>query len=583
MKIWLFSAALMLSGCATSPMDANQRIAPLMDDIWQQQLSRDPQQAARFGDASAAAHLEDRSAAALEADYQANLTLLQRANALDPEQLSNDNRINLAIALEILHNRTDSYRFNEHTMPLNAEGGFHNYIASIAQGTTLTTISEAEHYLSRLQELPRLFEQQMQWMRRGLAQGYTQPKVVLQGFEESIEAYLPDAATDSLYYAPFAQLSEADFTPAQRASLQQQGLDAVTNQVLPAYRAYLAFFINEYRPGARTSIGASDLPDGRAYYANRVRHFVTLDMTPEQVHQLGLSEVRRIRAEMDAIIARLEFDGSFADFLHFLRTDRRFYADTPEQLLREAAWLAKRADAMLPQFFNTLPRTPYGVQAVPAEIAPKYTTGRYSGPSGEHQPGYYWVNTYALDKRPLYALPALTLHEAVPGHHLQIALNQELGEVHPLRRYHYISAFGEGWGLYSEKLGVEGGFYEDDYADFGRLSYEMWRACRLVVDTGIHAKGWSRQQAIDYMAANTALSLHNVTTEIDRYISWPGQALSYKMGELTILRLRHQAERSLGNRFDLRAFHNAVLANGSVPLAQLEIQISRWIDEQKSL
>ena len=306
-------------------------------------------------------------------------------------------------------------------------------------------------------------------------------------------------------------------------------------------------------------------------------------MTADEVHQLGLTEVARIKAEMLEVIKQTEFKGSFAEFLHFLRTDPQFYPKTAEELLKEASYIAKQADAILPKYFARLPRTPYGIAPVPAQIAPKYTTGRYSGSNRDDEAGYYWVNTYALDKRPLYELTALTLHEAVPGHHLQISLNKELDNLPNFRRYSYISAFGEGWGLYSEYLGLEAGLYKDPYANFGRLTYEMWRATRLVVDTGMHAKGWTRQQAIDYMAANSALSLHNITTEVDRYISWPGQALSYKVGELTIKRLRQKAEQVLGEKFDIRAFHDAVLANGSVPMSILEQQIDTFIEQQKSI
>lgn len=338
----------------------------------------------------------------------------------------------------------------------------------------------------------------------------------------------------------------------------------------------------EYIPNARENIAASSLPNGAEFYENRVRYYTTLNMTSTQVHELGLKEVQRIRQEMEQIIASVGFKGSFADFLHFLRTDPQFYTTSADQLLKEAAFIAKKADAMLPKYFGKLPRQPYGIAPVPAEIAPKYTTGRYSGSNSDDEPGYYWVNTYALDKRPLYELEALTLHEAVPGHHLQISLNSELTSLPDFRRYGYISAFGEGWGLYCEYLGLEAGFYQDPYSNFGRLTYEMWRAARLVVDTGMHAQGWSRQQAIDFMASNTALSLHNVTTEIDRYISWPGQALSYKIGELTIKRLRAKAEQELGDKFDIRAFHDAVLENGSVPMSILEQQINDFIEAKKA-
>ena len=337
---------------------------------------------------------------------------------------------------------------------------------------------------------------------------------------------------------------------------------------------------DSYIPNARTTIAANELPNGIEFYQNRVKHYTTLTLSTDEIHQLGLAEVKRIKSEMHQIIDNLKFEGTFADFLQFLRTSPQFYAQTPDELLKQAAYISKQADAALPKLFGKLPRTPYGVAPVPAQIAPKYTTGRYSGSNDDNQPGYYWVNTYALNKRPLYVLEALTLHEAVPGHHLQISLTKELTSLPNFRRYSYISAFGEGWGLYSEFLGIEAGFYQNPYSNFGRLTYEMWRAIRLVVDTGVHTKGWSRQQAIDYMAQNTALSMHNVTTEVDRYISWPAQALSYKIGELTIKRLRNKAEQELQDKFDIREFHDAILANGSVPLPILEQQINQYIKQK---
>jgi uncharacterized protein (DUF885 family) len=325
------------------------------------------------------------------------------------------------------------------------------------------------------------------------------------------------------------------------------------------------------------------MPGGRALYAYLIRHFTTLDMTADQVHELGLSEVKRIRAEMDAVIAKTGFSGDFAAFLEFLRTDPRFYPKTAEELLKQAAYLAKKMDGKLPLLFGRLPRQPYGVEAVPDDIAPKYTAGRYVGaPLDSKRAGRYWVNTYALNSRSLYNLEALTLHEAVPGHHLQNALAKELTDLPKFRRYAHVNAFGEGWGLYSERLGLEAGFYTDPYSDFGRLTYEMWRACRLVVDTGLHAKGWTRQQAMDYLAGNTALSLHEVTTETDRYISWPGQALAYKMGELKIRELRKKSEQALGKRFDIRAFHDAVLANGTLTLPVLERRIEDFVRESEA-
>jgi uncharacterized protein (DUF885 family) len=360
------------------------------------------------------------------------------------------------------------------------------------------------------------------------------------------------------------------------------GRAAVVDGAIAGYRELLNFFTNEYLPGARKTLGASELPDGRAYYRLKIREFTTLDLTPEEIHKTGLAEVERIRGEMDAVMKEVGFKGDFAAFLQFLRTDPRFYAKTPEELLSRAAWIAKRIDGKLPSLFRTLPRLPYTVEPVPPDIAPKYTSGRYvSAPEGSTKPGIYWVNTYMLASRPMYNLEALTLHEAVPGHHLQIALSRELTGLPNFRRFSYISSFGEGWGLYSEWLGREAGIYTDPYSNFGRLGYEMWRACRLVVDTGIHSMGWTRQQAIDYMATRTSLPLHEVETEIDRYISWPGQALSYKLGELKIKELRKRAEQSLGTRFDVREFHDVVLGSGAVPLKVLDDNVQRWIDARK--
>ena len=372
------------------------------------------------------------------------------------------------------------------------------------------------------------------------------------------------------------------FTKEDKLSLRAKAESIILQSVMPSYQRYYDYMVQRYQPNARTEIAASSLPNGEEYYLNRLQHYTTLAISVDEVHQTGVAEVKRIRREMDNIIQQLDFSGSFADFVNFLRTDEQFYATSPEGLLKEASFIAKKMDAQLPRFFKTLPRTPYGVIEVPANIAPKYTTGRYSGPSRDDQAGNYWVNTYRLDRRPLYVLEALTLHEAVPGHHLQGSIAREMKNVPKFRNSTYISAFGEGWGLYSEYLGLEAGFYQSPYSNFGRLTYEMWRACRLVVDTGMHAKGWSRERAMSFLADNTALSLHNVKTEIDRYISWPGQALSYKMGELTIKRLRKMAEQELAESFDLRDFHDQVLKNGSMPLSMLEVLINEYIADKKA-
>jgi uncharacterized protein (DUF885 family) len=408
-----------------------------------------------------------------------------------------------------------------------------------------------------------------------MAVGQVQPKAVMEGFEASVAAVITDNPLDSPFIAPLMAI-ERDSEVLQ--VLKTQAIDAVTNSVNVAYQTFYDFLVNEYIPQAKTDIAVASWPNGREFYQNRIKHYTTLDMTADEIHTIGLKEVARIRNDMQGVLDDLGFSGTINEFIDFLRTDKQFYADTPDELIDYAMVLSKRIDALLPQLFNQLPRTPYGVAPVPDSIAPKYTTGRYVSPRNDRQPGYYWVNTYALDKRPLYALPALTLHEAVPGHHLQISLAREMTDLPQVRRSTYISAFGEGWGLYSEFLGKEVGFYETPYDEFGRLSYEMWRACRLVVDTGMHVMGWTRQQALDYMLENTALSEHNVTTEIDRYISWPGQALSYKLGEIKIKELRARATQILGDDFDLREFHAAILAHGSVPLTVLEQNINMYIE-----
>ena len=470
----------------------------------------------------------------------------------------------------------DEYIYNAHLVPITSEYGFHSSLLNVRYRFDFTESSDFEQYLDVLEQIPLYMAQQIDYMRRGIALGKTQPRVVLEGFEQSIATIIKDDPTQSAFYAPFQSIADE--------ALQARARQVILTSVNPAFQAFYDFMVEEYKPNAKISIAAKDWPNGAAYYQNRVRYYTTLDMSAEAIHEIGLQEVARIRAQMQEVLDDLNYTGSINEFIAFLRSDPQFYAANSKALIEAAMVMSKRMDALLPQLFEHLPRTPYGVAPVPDDIAPKYTTGRYISPRNDKQPGYYWVNTYALDKRPLYALPALTLHEAVPGHHLQISLANEMEDLPKVRRSTYISAFGEGWGLYSEYLGVEVGFYQTPYEEFGRLSYEMWRACRLVVDTGMHMLGWTRQQALDYMLKNTALSAHNVRTEIDRYISWPGQALAYKLGEILIKEWRAKAEDALGTDFDVRRFHTAVLKNGSVPLHKLEQQLEQFItDEQARL
>ncbi|MFP6603490.1 MAG: DUF885 domain-containing protein, partial [Pirellulaceae bacterium] len=427
----------------------------------------------------------------------------------------------------------------------------------------------------------RYGQEQILLLKAGISAGWVLPAVVLEGYADTITPHIVTDATKSLLYTPFRSLP-ASFSTQQKQRLQKEAANAITKSVVPTYRALDVFMRNEYLPAARGSVGASALPNGRAFYRHRVKQYTTLDLAPEEVHNLGLKEVARIRREMKAVPARAEFEGSLEDFISFLRTDPQFYATTAEELEKEVSLTLKKMDGQLPKLFRKLPRLPYGIRRVPAYIAPKTTTAYYSAPSGDGtRAGFYYINTFNLKSRPLFEVEALSLHEAVPGHHLQLALQQELEGLPEFRRFAGFTAFVEGWALYAERLGLEVGFYQDPYSDFGRLSYEMWRACRLVVDTGIHYLGWSRSQAIGYMSENTALSLHNIEAEVDRYIAWPGQALAYKIGELKIRELRTRAEKELSDSFDVREFHDIVLRNGSIPLPVLEENVLRYIKQAR--
>jgi uncharacterized protein (DUF885 family) len=496
-------------------------------------------------------------------------------------RLDHEDCINYRVFVRQIDDFIAGYETRAHLLTFNSDGGFYMEWGRLPGDTRFSTVQDYRNYLARLHELPEVMDEYIALMRQGLEIGMTQPRVILSGRDEPIKAQLVERAEESPFYQPFEDLPES-LAGGDSAELRATANRVIAEDVIPAYRRLNEFFHQEYLPGARETLGASELPDGERFYRAQIRLYATVDMTPREIHDLGLEQVARIRSEMQDIIGEVGFDGDFAAFLAFLRSDPQFYATTPKELLAHASYYAKKIDGRLPMLFGHLPRQPYGVAPVPADIAPFYTAGRYvPAPLDAARGGYYWVNTHALESRPLYAIPALTLHEGAPGHHLQGALALEQSEQPPFRRFDYISAYGEGWGLYAEKLGLEMDIYETPYEHFGRLTYEMWRACRLVIDTGVHAFGWTRQQALDYLASNTALSMHEVTTEIDRYISWPAQALSYKLGEHTILRLRRQAEQDLGAAFDVRSFHDFLLSLGSVPLDVLTEEVSGWTRQQQ--
>lgn len=591
----LVAATLALAACTPPPTDdagdvgasdtreaAAEELHALFEDEWRVRLARDPLLASRMGVAEYDDRLPDASAEAFERARQEDLAFLERLDTIDRSALSDDDRLNHDLFRFIVGSRATLAEYRPHLIPILSDDGFHLSVQRMHDAMPFRTVADYENYLTRLRALGAYFDQNIANMREGLALGITQPRAILEGIVPSIAGSIVENPEDSVYFTPFAALP-AHIPAAERDRLRQEGSAAISDVVVPAYRRFLTFFNEEYVPGARETLGASALPNGEAWYAELVKYYTTLeDATPEAIHTLGLSEVSRIRSEMDAVIAQAEYDGTFAEFVEFLRTDPQFYVDEPEDLLKEAAWIAKQIDGQMPAFFHTIPRLPYGIMPVPEDIAPNYTTGRYWGaPVGGRHGGYYLVNTHALDKRPLYELPALTAHEAAPGHHQQNALRRELENLPDFRRAFYPHAFGEGWGLYSEKLAIELGIYRTPYDHFGRLSYEMWRACRLVIDTGIHSMGWSREEAQDYLAENTALSLHNVRTEVDRYIAWPGQALAYKMGELKLLELRAQAERELGAAYDIRDFHDVVLLSGGLTLDLLQEEIGRYISDSR--
>jgi len=524
-------------------------------------------------------HLPDVGPDAQQARLQVWDDVLRQLDAIDVKQLSADNQVNYAIYRPQVENLAAEVRFRAYEMPFNSDSSFWSNLGFMAQ-RQMRTPAEYRAYIARLNDVPRYFGQNIANMRAGLKRGFSVPRAVLDGRDVSIAsvAEVADPA-ESTFYAPFKQLP-ATIPAAEQQLLREEAKAAISGALIPAFGKLLTFFRSEYVAQARTTLGAEQLPDGKAFYQQQIREYTTLDLSPQQIHRIGLDEVARIQAQMDAIIDQVGFKGRspqtrFADFLQFLRTDPQFYAKTPQELLDRAAWISKRVDGEVGKFIGTLPRGRFTIKPVPADIAPFWTAGRGGATT-------YWVNTYDLPSRPLYNLPALTLHESSPGHSLQGSLALEQGEQPAFRRENYISAYGEGWALYTEKLGDEMGIYETPYEQFGKLTYEMWRACRLVIDTGVHHDGWTREQALAYLRDRTALSEHEVTTEVDRYISWPAQALSYKLGEITIVKLRAEAEKELGDTFDIKAFHDAVLRQGSVPLPVLESQVRAFVAQSKA-
>ena len=551
----------------------------LLADHWEWQMRENPVRASRMGDRRFNDQWTDMSLDAIERRQGEQQEFLRRLRFIDSSKLTETDQLNYDLFRRSLENSIDDHQFKNYLMPMSQRGGVQS-LESTAETLRLSNVQDYEDWLARMAQIETVIEQTMSRMEEGRESGYMPPKILMERIPDQISSQLVEDPEQSPFFKSFAAMPDS-IVDADRERLQQLAKDLIDESVVPAYRDFANYFNNVYLPASRDTIGASSLPDGEAFYEYRTRLYTTTQMTPDEIHRLGLNEVKRIRDEMQLVIDELEFEGSFDDFLTFLRTDPQFYYDTPEELFEGYLAISKRIDPELVKVFGKLPRMPYGLRPIPDNIAPDTTTAYYNRPAADgSRPGYYYVNLYRPEVRPKYEMEVLSIHEAVPGHHLQISLQMELEEMPNFRKYSGFTAFTEGWGLYSESLGYEMGFYKDPYSKFGALTYDMWRAVRLVVDTGMHYKGWTRQQAIDFFKDNAAKTEADIINEIDRYISWPGQALAYKIGQLKMMELRRKAEQALGNDFDIKAFHDALLGGGALPLEILETRMNRWLSEQ---
>lgn len=576
-------AALALTLSLAAAETESQKLHALIDEEWEWQLRDNPESATALGDRRYDALLTDRSAAAFARRREHNRETVRRVEAIDRSKLSAEDQLNYDLFLLQAREAAEGDRFPYEVAPMNQMGGLYSTLGELAQMIPRDTVKDHENFIARLRAFPKTVDDTIAAMRKGLASGVTPPKAVLRDVAELIANQIVDDPLKSPIYE-FAFTNFRSNIPAgEQTRLQKEAAEAIRTAVLPAMRKLHAFWKDEYYPKTRESIAWTAVPQGREWYAYNVRNETTTDLTPDRIHEIGLAEVKRIRGEMEKIKTATGFEGTLEQFFTFLRTDPRFFYTTREDLLVAYRDISKRIDPELTRLFGTIPRLPYGVVPIPAYSEKTQTTAYYNAGSPEaHRPGYYYVNLYDLKSRPKWEMEALSLHEAVPGHHFQIALAQELENVPSFRRFGGFTAYVEGWGLYAESLGKELGMYGDPYSEFGALTYQMWRAVRLVVDTGMHSKGWTRRQAIDFFVANSSKSLLDIEVEIDRYIAWPGQALAYKIGELKIKELRARAERELGDRFDIRAFHDTLLGAGPLPLSLLETRMNEWVKTRKS-
>ena len=564
----------------------SERLKTLYDRQWDYGLKESPEMSTYLGIPGRNHLWSDTSLATLKARRALDPKLLAAVESIDRSKLAAEERVHYDLYVRQLKSGMEGERFPDEYLPVNQMWGLQQNVPSLLVQMPARTVEDYENILARLRGVPALVDHTIERLEKGLASGVTPPRITLRDVPDQVKNLIPEDPMQSALLKPFAELSASaeSITPPDRARLTREAVKAYQDQALPAFRKLHRYLAETYVPGSRESISMSAMPDGEAWYAYMAKQYTTTDLTPEQIHEIGLAEVKRIREEMDKVIASTGFEGSFEEFLVFLRTDPQFFYDKPEDLVAGYRDVAKRADPQLVKLFGRLPQLPYGVIPIPSYAEKSQTTAYYdSGMLEAGRPGYYYVNTYDLKSRPKWEMEALTLHEAVPGHHLQISIAQEMKDVPEWRKFDGYTAFIEGWALYAESLGEEMGFYEDPYSKFGQLTYEMWRAVRLVVDTGMHAKGWTREQAIDFFKKNAGKTEHDIVVEVDRYIVTPGQALAYKIGELKIKELRAFAQKELGAKFDVRAFHDEVLGKGALPLDVLEANIRGWVGERKAV
>ena len=572
-------ATLLLFTSAPLFADATADFATLLDEHWEWRLVNSPVFASRLGDRRYNDQWPDLSIAAHERRFKDTREFLRRAYAIERSALSEADQLNYELFRRQLQENVDRHPFGAYLMPFSHQGGVQN-LDNTTNQLRLVTAADYSDWIARMAKIDQLVDQHIELAEAGRKAGLVAPAVLMQRIEPQLALQVVDSPQESPFFRVFADMP-GSVSGEEQERLRASAIETIEKTILPAYKKLGRYFTRKYLPAARDSVAQSALPNGEAWYELLARSYTTTRMTPDEIHRVGLDEVRRIRGEMQAIIDELGFDGDFGEFLEFLRTDPQFYFDSPEALYEAYLATSKRIDPELVRLFGVLPRMPYGVKPIPDSIAPDTTTAYYTRPAADgSRAGIYWVNLYRPEVRPKYEIEVLSVHEAMPGHHLQIALQQELGDMPMFRRFLGFTAFVEGWGLYSERLGYDLGLYKDAYSRFGQLTYDMWRAVRLVVDTGLHYKGWTRQQAIDFFSDNAAKTEYDIINEVDRYISWPGQALAYKIGQMKLLALRERAERQLGERFDIRAFHDHLLGAGALPLDLLELRMDAWLAAQ---